>query len=262
MIAVKEKLDIALVQTVLSWENPEENRRVLASKIMAISKTVDLVILPEMFATGFTMNATAVAETMDGVTVAWMQEMARKKNSAITGSLSIREGSDFYNRLLFVTPDGVVSHYDKKHLFSLAKEEATFTAGAVALIITYKGWRIKPLICYDLRFPVWARNTEYYDVLLVVANWPKSRVVAWDTLLKARAIENLCYTIGVNRTGVDGNGYEYLGHSIAIDALGTPISEISETRETVVLARLAYSKLHQTRNQLQFLKDRDDFILK
>jgi len=174
------KLNIALIQSDLVWENPKHNRANFTEKIENIIKEVDIVILPEMFTTGFTMNAKAIAETMQGETVAWMKDLASKTDTAIVGSLVISENNNFYNRLLFVEPSGDISSYDKRHTFTLVGEEKIYTAGREKVIVQYKGWKIRPLICYDLRFPVWARNSEDYDVLLYVANWPKPRVSAWD----------------------------------------------------------------------------------
>ena len=188
-----DQLKIALIQSDLVWENPKKNRKHFKEKIESISKPVDMIVLPEMFSTGFTMNAKDVAETMDGKTVAWMKKKALKTNAAIIGSLVISEDGKFYNRLLFVEPSGDIHIYDKRHTFTLAGEEKIYASGTKKLIVDYKGWKICPLVCYDLRFPVWARNTENYDVLLYVANWPKPRILAWDTLLKARAIENMSY---------------------------------------------------------------------
>ena len=186
-----QQLTIALIQADLVWENLEENRLRFTEKINSISDAVDLIILPEMFTSGFTMNAETVAETMDGITVAWLQRLAKDKNAAITGSIVIKEDDVFYNRLLFIQPNGHVESYDKRHTFTLAGEHKVYKAGKEKVIIEYLGWHICPLICYDLRFPVWARNVEGYDLLLYVANWPKTRISAWDALLRARAIENM-----------------------------------------------------------------------
>jgi len=253
-------MKIALLQTSLDWENPLENRSHLSQKITGFLEEVDLIILPEMFSSGFTMNPKAVGETMKGETIAWLQHLAKAKNCAITGSLIIKEKGNFYNRLVFVFPDGKMQHYDKRHLFSLAGEDKIYTAGKEKLIVEYKGFKICPLICYDLRFPVFARNVEDYDVLLYVANWPKIRTNAWDILLKARAVENMCYTIGVNRTGVDGNNHEYIGHSQAVDFLGNYIIQPHET-EGVFIVELDKKKLDETRNKLAFLDDKDEFKL-
>jgi omega-amidase len=256
-----KKMKIALIQTSLDWENPLENRSHLSQKITGFMEDVDLIVLPEMFSSGFTMNPKAVAETMKGETILWLQHLAKAKNCAITGSLVIKEKESFYNRLVFVFPDGKMQHYDKRHLFTLAGEDKIYTAGKEKLIVEYKGFKICPLVCYDLRFPVFARNVENYDVLLYVANWPKVRTNAWDILLKARAVENMCYTIGVNRVGVDGNNHEYIGHSQAVDFLGEYLIKPKET-EGVFIVELDKKKLDETRTKLAFLDDKDEFKLK
>jgi predicted amidohydrolase len=221
---------------------------------------VDLIVLPEMFSSGFTMNPKAVAETMNGETIAWLQHLAKAKDCAITGSLVIEENGKYYNRLVFVYPNGELKTYDKRHLFTLAGEDKVYTAGKEKLIIEYKGFRICPLICYDLRFPVFARNVEDYDVLLYVANWPKPRINAWDILLKARAVENMSYAIGVNRIGMDENELEYVGHSQAVDFLGNYLLEAQET-DGVFIVELDKEKLLETKNKLAFLEDKDQFRL-
>jgi predicted amidohydrolase len=208
------------------------------------------------------MNAYKVAETMNGETVNWMQEIATKKQAAITGSLIVKENNRYYNRLLFVHPNGTIESYDKRHTFTLAGEDKVYTAGSKKLIVTYKDWKICPLICYDLRFPVWARNVEDYDLLIYVANWPSPRVSAWDALLKARAIENMSYCIGVNRVGVDGNNHEYSGHSAAFDVLGNRIDVIPIDKEAVEIVALSKTDLEDYREKLNFLEDRDQFSLK
>lgn len=251
-------MKIALIQTALFWENPTANRNAIQEKINAIAENVDLIVLPEMFSSGFTMNPKAVAETMQGETLSWLQTVAKAKNSAVTGSLVIQENGDFYNRLVFVFPSGAIKTYDKKHLFTLAGEDKTYTAGTEKIIIEYKGFKICPLICYDLRFPVFARNTEDYDVLLYVANWPTPRINAWDALLKARAIENMCYTIGVNRIGEDENHHDYSGHSQSIDFLGNYLIAPQES-EGVFIVTLDKEKLLAKREKFGFLNDRDAF---
>lgn len=256
-----EHLKIALMQSNLVWENPKQNRINFFDKINSIEEQVDLIILPEMFTTGFTMNAQSVAETMQGETIKWMQFIASKRNVAIIGSVIISKNNEFYNRLLFVHPNGNIETYDKRHTFTLAGEDKVYTAGIDKLIVTYKGWRICPLVCYDLRFPVWARNVENYDVLLYVANWPKPRINAWNALLKARAIENMCYSIGVNRVGLDDNNYEYPGNSVAYDVLGKEISNIAPNVEQTEIVVLNKKHIETNRRKLQFLNDRDGFNL-
>lgn len=237
-----------------------ENRSHLAQKINGFIEDVDLIVLPEMFSSGFTMNPKAVAETMEGETVLWLQHLAKAKNAVITGSLVIEEKGNYYNRLLFVFPDGMIKTYDKRHLFTLAGEHQFYTAGQERLIVEWKGFKICPLVCYDLRFPVFSRNTEDYDLLVYLANWPKIRTNAWDILLKARAVENMCYTIGVNRIGSDANNHEYIGHSQAVDFLGDYILEPKET-EGIFIVKLDKEKLHEKRKKLTFLEDRDKFKL-
>ena len=251
-------MKIALLQSPLIWESPIANREYFEEKIKSITENVDLIVLPEMFTSGFTMNPKTVAEPMQGDTVFWLQALAKAKNSAITGSVVIQENGNFYNRLVFVFPSGAIKTYDKKHLFTLAGEDKTYTSGTEKLIIEYKGFKICPLICYDLRFPVFARNTEDYDVLIYVANWPKPRINAWDALLKARAIENMCYTIGVNRIGTDQNHHDYSGHSQAIDFLGNYLIEPQET-QGVFITNLDKTSLLETRQKFGFLNDRDEF---
>jgi len=257
----RQELTIALVQTNLVWEHPAENRKQLAEKINAITDAVDIIVLPEMFTSGFTMNPQAVAETMDGETIAWLKNLAKAKNAAITGSLVIVENGNYYNRSVFVEASGAVETYDKKHTFTLAGEHKVYTAGTAKNIIHFKGWKICPLICYDLRFPVWARNVEDYDVLLYVANWPKPRVNAWDALLKARAIENMSYCIGVNRVGLDANSHAYSGHSAAYDVLGEKLTHLEPNQEAIEIVTLTKEHIATYRNKLKFLEDREDFTL-
>ncbi|WP_299259512.1 amidohydrolase [uncultured Aquimarina sp.] len=253
-------LNIALIQSHLAWENPIQNRAVFERKIKSVHNETDLIILPEMFNTGFTMNVVEVAETMDGETISWLRKLAKEKDCAIAGSIIIKDVKGYFNRFLFVRPDGSIQKYDKHQLFTLAKEEEVFTAGNEEVIILYKGWKIKPQVCYDLRFPVWARNTSGYDLLVYVASWPKPRVNAWDTLLKARAIENMSYCIGVNRVGLDGKGYEYNGHSAVYDVLGNSVlQENSIEREVILYATLDKSYVENTRKKLPFLDDADNF---
>lgn len=261
LFSMQTELKIACIQSDLVWENPKQNRVNFTNKIKNISDSVDIIVLPEMFTTGFTMNARELAETMQGDTVSWMKQQAVKTKAAIVGSVIISEHNTFYNRLLFVESTGNIIFYDKRHTFTLVGEDKVFTAGNKKVIIDYKGWKICPLICYDLRFPVWARNTEDYDVLLYVANWPKPRISAWDTLLKARAIENMCYCIGVNRVGVDGVNIEYTGHSAAYDILGHIITSFNPNKEQVEIITLEKNHVLKYRNTFRFLEDRDCFNL-
>ncbi len=258
---MQEELKITIIQTDLVWENPIANRKIFSDKFEDISEVTDLIVLPEMFTTGFTMDVKPLAEDESGTSVSWMVSEAKKYNTAITGSLIISENGFYYNRLFFVFPDGKYTTYDKRHTFTLAREHKTFASGENQLIVTYKGWKIYPLICYDLRFPVWARNTMNYDILLYVANWPKKRITAWDTLLKARAIENMSYCIGVNRTGKDGNGHQYVGHSAAYDVLGEQVSSKDFENEFIETISFNKNNIETNRRHLQFLNDKDNFNL-
>ena len=250
----------ALIQTDIIWENPAENRSVLEAKINSITNDIDLLILPEMFTSGFTMNPSSVAESMQGTTIFWLKNIAKAKNCAITGSLVITENKNFYNRMVFVFPDGEIQYYDKKHLFTLAGEDKVYTSGTEKVLVNYNNWKICLQVCYDLRFPVFSRNTENYDLLIYVASWPKVRTNAWDILLKARAVENISYVIGVNRIGTDNNNFEYIGHSQIIDELGNFIIKPTEN-EGVFIADLEKNKMIETRKKLNFLEDRDYFDL-
>jgi len=254
-------MKIALIQSDLHWEDVSANIKNFESKINQIDSSVNLVVLPEMFSTGFTMNASVVAEPMDGETILWLQSVAKQKNFAITGSLIVVENEKYYNRMLFVFPSGEIRYYDKRHLFSLAGEDKFYTAGKEKVIVEYLGWKICLQICYDLRFPVFARNVENYDLLLYVANWPKVRTNAWDSLLKARAIENLSYVIGVNRIGLDANNYEHVGHSQVVDFLGDFILIPQESEATFVV-QLDKNAMLETRKKLDFLSDKDVFEIK
>lgn len=253
------ELKVALIQTSLEWEQPERNMVLIEKKLSALKENTDIAILPEMFTTGFTMNPSLVGDKLGNKTVSWMQKVAHEYDVAIVGSIVFSEMNKQYNRLYFVSPDGEFWYYNKRHTFTLAGEDKVYQSGNEKLIVNYKGFRICPLICYDLRFPVWARNTENYDVLLFVANWPKPRVLAWDTLLKARAIENMAYCIGVNRIGFDNAGYEYPGHSAVYDCLGNTL--VFSNKEEVVYTLLNKSHIETTRNKLKFLEDGDTFNL-
>ena len=249
-------MNITTIQSNIIWEDKDSNLKNYQSKIDNIES--DLIILPEMFTTGFTMNPKPHAETMDGKTVQWMKDNASKKDLAICGSVIIEEEGKYFNRFIWVNPDGSIHYYDKRHLFSFAGEDEHYASGNSKIVIEYKGWKICPLICYDLRFPVWSRNTEDYDVLIYVANWPSKRKMAWRSLLVARAIENQCYVIGVNRVGEDGNNLSYNGDTSLVNALGETLYINSQTEDvfTTTLSKLELSKV---RNSLPFLKDKDNF---
>lgn len=253
-------MKVALIQTSLFWEDHLKNQAQLTQKINSIDHSVDLIVLPEMCNSGFTMNPDKVAQPINGETITWLITIAKLKKCALTGSLVIKENDKFYNRLVFILPTGKVLHYDKRHLFSLAGENKFYTSGDQKLIVTYKGFKICPLICYDLRFPVFSRNVEDYDVLIYVANWPKPRINAWDALLKARAIENMCYSIGVNRIGRDNNNLEYTGHSQAINFMGDYLLE-PQQEEGVFIVTLDKNTLLESRKRYGFLEDRDKFLV-
>ncbi|WKD85177.1 Omega-amidase YafV [Polaribacter huanghezhanensis] len=253
-------LQIAIIQKDLVWENAIKNKAKLDVLLEDI-QNVDVIILPEMFTTGFSMVPKPLAEDMNGETVDWMQQKAAHFDAAVVGSIIINNKGRYYNRMLFVHPKGKIETYDKRHTFTLAGEHKAYTSGKNKLIVDYKGWKICPLICYDLRFPVWSRNVEEYDLLIYVANWPIPRINAWKTLLKARAIENMSYCIGVNRVGVDTNGYEYNGNSMAIDFLGNELTEVVENEEKIIYATLSKNKLRNVRTKLPFLEDKDQFTI-
>lgn len=252
------ELKIALIQAPLIWEGPTANRAYFSDKISNCSRA-DIIVLPEMFTTGFTMTPENLGREEGQLTLEWMQQSAKKSNAALVGSLPFHENGKYTNRLFFVEPNGAHHIYDKRHTFTLAGEDKVYDAGNDRLIVLYKGFRICPMVCYDLRFPVWARNDNAYDVLLFVANWPLPRITAWDTLLKARAIENLAYCIGLNRVGTDESGHEYPGHSAVYDCLGARIAYSEE--EEIVDATLSQEHITAIREKLKFLDDRDQFTL-
>ncbi|HEX5001174.1 MAG TPA: amidohydrolase [Bacteroidia bacterium] len=258
-----KNLRIALAQTRLYWEHPEANRNHFEKLFASFPKgSCDLILLPEMFSTGFTMNAPAVAETMDGPTATWMKYMAKKHKAVFCGSVVIKEKGRYFNRLLWVTPDGTILKYDKRHLFRMAKEEQTYSSGQQRLIVELKGWKICPLICYDLRFPVWCRNTESFDLQLFVANWPSRRKFAWKQLLVARAIENQCFVAGLNRVGKDGSGYAYSGDSIVHGPAGETILKMQANSSGVAVAELDFQVLKTFRKAFPVALDRDTFQIK
>ena len=261
-------LRISLVQGDTRWHDPAGNRSYYGHLMAPLHGLTDLVLLPETFTSGFSNDAIDQAETMDGPTVAWLREQARKLDTAITGSVQIRDGDGVFNRLFFATPDGGLRHYDKRHLFRYAREHERYAAGRERLTVEWKGWRICPLVCYDLRFPVYSRNRFDverkdgldYDLLLYVANWPSARAYPWKTLLRARAIENLCFVAGLNRVGTDGNGLHYAGDSAVIDFLGHPLSE-STDEEVVSTTTLPAAELLAHRERFPAMLDADAFSL-
>ncbi len=254
---------LSIIQTTLHWENPDANRAMLTDTLAPLAGQTDLVVLPEMYTTGFSMNAATLAEEMDGPTMQWMREQAASLDAAIIGSFICREGDRYFNRLVFMRPDGGFQHYDKRHLFGLAGEHKTYSPGSERLLVEWMGWRICPLVCYDLRFPVWSRQRKAvpYDLLLYVANWPSRRGHHWRSLLPARAIENQCYVAAVNITGADGNGHEYQGDSGVWDFSGLCLCQLSG-QAGVFTATLRLEDMQAYRRQLPFLEDADGFELK
>ncbi len=256
------QLTVSIIQTDLVWENKVANLENLERKIMGIKERTELVILPEMFSTGFSMNTEMLAEEMEGDTLAWMKRISFAKKVALTGSFMVKENGSNFNRLVWMLPNGDYGYYDKRHLFGYAGEDKHFTAGNKRLIASIKGWRINLLICYDLRFPIWSRqqNNDEYDILLYVANWPEKRSHAWKSLLTARAIENQSYVIGVNRVGADGHGNQHSGDSSIIDPMGEVVFQKSNEAfiHTFTLDKTA---LLETRQKLPFLKDGDAFTI-
>ena len=257
-------LTLALVQIPLIWQDPKANRELLDFKLddffKASEQTIDVVVLPETFTTGFTMTPESVDKAEGERTLAWMLDKAQTYQSAICGSVVYWENNQFYNRFLFANPDGTHAHYDKNHTYTLAGESKAYQKGKEIVTSPYKDFIIRPLICYDLRFPAWSRNHQNYDLLLYVANWPKPRINAWDTLLQARAIENQSYSIGVNRIGNDPNNLEYPGHTSAYDPLGKTLCKSQE--EEIVTVTLSKKLIRETREKLPFLDDKDEFVIR
>jgi len=262
-----ENLSLALFQMDLYWENASANLAMFEEKMWNMKGKVDIMVLPEMFTTGFTMNTLSQAEPMNLHSTKWMKQMAAQMDAVITGSVIIQEGGNYFNRLLWATPDGQLAHYDKRHLFRMAKEDHHYSMGKENQIFTYKGWKIRPQICYDLRFPVWSRNGASgngemnYDLIFYVASWPAPRMQAWDILLKARAVENLAYCIGVNRVGMDGNEVPYSGHSAAFDFKGNCLASGGEN-EGIIRVDLDKTALLAYREKFPAWKDADQFSLK
>ncbi|MBJ6977713.1 MULTISPECIES: amidohydrolase [unclassified Luteimonas] len=261
-----DNLRISLVQGDTLWHDPAGNREYYGELIGPLRGITDLVLLPETFTSGFSNDAIDQAEDMDGPTVRWMREQAAALGAVVSGSVQLRDGAGVYNRMLWVRPDGSLAHYDKRHLFTYAREHERYAAGRERLVVELRGWRINPLVCYDLRFPVFARNTldadgrPAFDLQLYVANWPAARAHAWKILLRARAIENLCYVAGLNRVGRDGNGLAYAGDSAVIDFLGAPLSECTD-EEVVVTTTLLADELAAHRARFPALGDGDAFTL-
>lgn len=255
-----KSLHLALVQSNTVWHNPITNQQQCEALLETVPTKTNLIVLPEMWATGFTMSPNEVSESMRGASVQWMQHIAKTHQAAVCGSLAIKEAGNFYNRFVFAHPNGSVDTYDKVHPFTFSGEDDVYTAGKGSVLIEYLGFRIRPLVCYDLRFPVFARNNDAYDLLICVANWPSVRIQAWNALLRARAIENMAYSIGVNRIGNDEYGLEYPGASAGYNALGDALV-LMDKNTSVATASLSLEELYALRKKLPFLEDRDDFTL-
>ncbi|HWB28097.1 MAG TPA: nitrilase family protein [Chitinophagaceae bacterium] len=262
-------LTFTLIQTKLHWESKPANLAMLRDKIMGIQEKTEVVVLPEMFSTGFSMQPELFAETMDGDTIQWMKNTAIEKKVILTGSIIIEDNKKYYNRLIWMLPNGEYGWYDKRHLFAYGHEDEHYTAGTKRLVASVKGWKLNLLVCYDLRFPVWARQQALqggegsgleYDILLYVANWPERRIHAWRTLLQARAIENQCYVIGLNRVGNDGNNIYHNGNSMVIDPLGEILYEKLH-EEDIFTITLQKERLEEVRNKFPFWKDGDKFLI-
>lgn len=255
-------LKISIVQTDIAWENKQENLRMLREKLHALRGTTEIVVLPEMFSTGFTMKSRELAEPVSGITVRILKELAADFQLALCGSFICSERSNYYNRAFFITPKGEEFYYDKRHLFRMGNEAEHFSAGNNKLIISYRGWNICLLVCYDLRFPVWSRNVNNeYDLLIYMASWPQARRLAWDTLLCARALENICYVCGVNRIGVDGNKLIYNGGSVVFSAKGEVLASVPDGEEGIETVSLSLISLQQLRDKFPVWKDADAFRL-
>lgn len=258
-------LRITTIQANLKWEDAIASIKHLHTLVSQLApKSTDIIVLPEMFNSGFTNHVEKCAEAMEGFSMQWMQEVAKGTKAVICGSMIVQEKKKFYNRFIWMHPDGTYEFYNKRHLFSMAKEDTVFTKGNKALIIEHKGWKIMPQVCYDLRFPVWSRNIDAknnyrYDVLLNVANWPAVRSYAWQQLLIARAIENQCYVVGVNRVGKDGNGIAYNGCSMTLDMLGAKLSNHRINKEGIATTTLNYTSLQDFRKRFPANRDADAF---
>lgn len=250
------------MQSMLHWEDAAANRAMFAERFIGLKGTTDLIVLPEMFTTAFSMRSTALAEAMDGATVVWMRDQAKRIDAAIYGSVIIADGGKYFNRGLFVTPEGQVTTYDKRHLFRFAGETEHYSAGKGRVVVEWRGWRLLLQVCFDLRFPVFARNRGDYDAILYVANWPEARRYPWSQLLIARAIENQCYVAGVNRVGMDGKGDHYSGDSVVIDPRGQVIGSVEPSVEGVATAVLDRAALADFREKFPVAKEADDFSLK
>ncbi|MBP6310792.1 MAG: amidohydrolase [Flavobacteriales bacterium] len=256
-----QDLRVTLVQSMLHWEDAEANCAMFSEKLAPLQGSTDLIVLPEMFSTGFSMRSHDLSETMDGATIAWMRGQAKRCDAAIYGSIIIEDDGERYNRGLFVRPDGMIDHYDKRHLFRMADEQKFFAAGSERVVVEWRNWRILLQVCYDLRFPVFSRNRGDVDAMLYVANWPEARRYPWSQLLIARAIENQAYVVGVNRVGMDGKGHHYSGDSVAIDPRGEQISRVTPSEEGIATALLDRTALQDFRGKFPAGQDADIFRL-
>lgn len=255
----ENSLTIAIVQTKLYWEDVKANKRKITRTLDTIAKKTDIIFLPEMFNSGFSMNVKKTSETMDGETVTWLKSEAKKRSICLVGSIAVLEKEKYFNRLLWVDKDGNINYYDKRHTFTMAGEDKVFSKGKKTQIIHFNGWKFFPQVCYDLRFPVWSRNIHDYDVVFYLANWPSARADAWDILLRARAIENVSYCLGVNIVGEDPKNNKYVGRSCVVDPEGKKISLGLNEKEGVIIVELKKEILKKARTKFKFLKDRDEF---
>ena len=254
-------MKVSVIQSELFWEMPSKNREMFDQKISKLDNDIDLIILPEMFSTGFSMNPEKLAEKWPGPTVKWMQRVSSSKKVALAGSLIVDDNGKYYNRLVFCFPDGNIIFYDKRHLFRMANEHQHYDYGKERIIITYKGIRILLLVCYDLRFPVWSRNRNDYDLILIVANFPEKRNYAWNSLLIARAIENQSFVVACNRVGKDGNGINYSGDSQIIDPMGTIIVKAKANENQTIDAIIDIKNLESVRESFPVNLDSDNFTI-
>jgi omega-amidase len=257
-----EKMNVTIIQPDMIWRNADHNLGKYSCLLKNVNVRTDLILLPEMFNTGFCTDPFEISETMEGKTIQWMKHTAAMFHCSIAGSLIVKEGDQYFNRLIYSDKDGNISFYDKRHLFRMANEEIHFSPGNKNLIVTLKKWKLNFQVCYDLRFPVWSRNCNNYDILIYVANWPAARMDVWDTLLKARAIENQSFVIGVNRIGKDGNGIKYSGNSMVIHPKGNVIGELKSSKEEVATFSLLRTEMNAFRDKFPAWKDRDEFYLK
>lgn len=255
-------MKISIIQTSLKWEDKKGNFHNFEKLLSSLTDETDIVILPEMFNTGFTMKAASLCEPPDGETFEWMSMVARKGKFGICGSYIVKEEGRIYNRWVFVSPEKKAWSYDKRHLFSMGGEDKVFSCGRIRLIFNFRGVRISPFVCYDLRFPVWSRNTGDYDLMINSANWPEARINVWNTLLKARAIENQCFVAGANVTGTDGEGIKYCGDSVMVDPKGEILASLNRYEEGIITCDISISELAEFRKKFPVLNDADKFTIR